>query len=283
MSEAVENIIQAVQGLGREKVVEVIDGTDNRKKVVYPSSYRSEDVSDLYKQKAHYPVAVASLDSLVAWIKQARAWLLEHQHGGEETALTSWLFWKEDAVVVVPDVRPIPAMGKVRYDFKATPEARLWGYPRLAFKAEQKGFKELIETTIALGEDLIKLENATAWLDTVGSLQVNQEMKFTSVVDDDRNYKVAMESKEGPKSTKVPRDLTVQFAPLVGFEEMITAQYRVNFRTNTEEPRCTFELVCLNAEQVVREVVSKAVDWVAEKAKEEPHELLLINGGLDNS
>ena len=92
-----------------------------------------------------------------------------------------------------------PAGNRIRYDFELSPELLAWKGVR---NFSHKRFRSFLE------ERLDELIDATIFT-TLATLKMNTTIHFEPDFDDDRNYGFIYQEKEGKRSSKIPKELTI--------------------------------------------------------------------------
>lgn len=221
------------------------------------------------KPKRH-AAELGSLKSLPTWIATAARW----QEGAE-----GWLFWTDGGITFFPDINQYPKMAPATFNFQLTKEAKDWGAPGFSGDISQKAFRKLIETAIALPDEIIKLHDAPKWLDVVSKMTMVKQVSAESVIENNQNFKVAFQSSTGAGTVEVPKDLLVELELFEGAPKLTPISFRVDFSWDDgRAPK--FELVSFTAARLVRQMAQEAVEWVAaEVAREMPeYSLIVVNG-----
>lgn len=235
-------------------VSETHHAADGRTVALVHETYKVHTLDSPTRHK----VDLESLASFPPWILAAR----RQQNATQE----GWLFWSADGLEYIPETNNHPTLGHAVLAFQPTPEAELWGWPRFSMTLNQTAFRRVIETTIATGQDFVKLENALKWLEVVSGLKLVQAVTKEAVIEDRQNYRVAFESKAGAGSVAIPKELVVEFFPFEGSPAMVTVNMRVEFDWEGQSP--VFILEALGAARLADQAAKDAAEWVVRQVNE---------------
>lgn len=238
-------------------------------------AYEANTWDDVPKRHRIY---LHSLQAVPEWIETAWNWMGEQKIQGEAT----WLVWDDHEMCLIPDPSPRPRMALATYGWQASIAAQMWGYPAFKLDLDQKQLRRLIETAMDL--DAVQLQEADKWLAVAVSLHQRARVSKDSVIEDTRNYKFSVESKDTAGTTTVPKYLNLSMPIFEGSPRPSELNFRVEF-TWDHDGVPYFHLQCLVWKEAIRQAAKEAVEWVVGQVDqiegERVRELRVINGRID--